>query len=132
MLENGLNNDDASSLSYDLLYELVDVYLDKGQSVIIDTPCYYMNIIETGQQLSKKHGCLYRYIECKVDDFHIIEHRLKTRQRLVSQIVNVKKEHFDKHRTHICYPENSYLILDTSEIIHDLSHVINYLKGASK
>ena len=131
MLETGLNNDDASSLSYDLLYELVDIYLSKKQSVIIDTPCYYMNIIKTGQSLAENHNCLYRYIECKVDDFKIIEHRLRTRERLISQIKKKKKEHFDKHREHICYPDSSYLILDTSQAINNYDHVMSYLKGES-
>src|SRR5690606_5145805 len=41
-------------LSYDLDWSLVDYYLSNGHSVIMDSPCLYSNLLETGLELARK------------------------------------------------------------------------------
>ncbi|MBQ0741336.1 hypothetical protein J9332_44400, partial [Aquimarina celericrescens] len=72
----------AGSISYDIEWALIDFHLSQGHSVILDSPCFYEEMLEKGQSLSKKHQANYKYIECYLEDFIEINRRLKTRQRM--------------------------------------------------
>lgn len=42
-------------LSYEVDWSLVYYYLSNGHSVIMDSPCLYRNLLETGLELAIKH-----------------------------------------------------------------------------
>lgn len=75
----------TGSVSYDIEWALIDFYLSQGHCVIFDSPCFYQEMLEKGQGLSKKHQANYKYIECYLDDYIEINKRLKTRQRMIRE-----------------------------------------------
>lgn len=80
----------SGKIAYDIDFGYVDFYLSQGRSVILDSPCLYDDMIEKGTILSSKHGADYKFIECYLDDFTEINLRLKNRERMLSQIPEVK------------------------------------------
>lgn len=98
-------------------------------SVIIDTPCYYKETINNGIRISKKHGADYKYIECRVEDYSIIENRIYTRHRLASQIEDTSRERFMKVLDKSVKPKDgNFLIIDTStEDSYDINLIDEYL-----
>lgn len=83
---NTMEGKTIGQLSYDVDWSLVDFYLSNGHSVIMDSPCLYSNLLETGLELSRKHKKRYKYVECYIEDIEIIRNRLKNRERFLSQI----------------------------------------------
>jgi predicted kinase len=75
----------AGVISYDIEWALVDFHLSQGHSVILDSPCLYEVMVEKGTALAGKHHAGYKYVECALNDIQAIDHRLKTRERLISQ-----------------------------------------------
>jgi len=121
----------TGSISYDIEWALIDFHLSQGHSVIFDSPCFYEEMLEKGQSISKKHQADYKYIECYLEDFIEINRRVKTRQRMISQIQGVESEEMfrkaiqNSKRPH----EPAFLKVDTSKAIQDLlEDVINYLQ----
>ncbi|AWE07145.1 ATP-binding protein [Lysinibacillus sp. 2017] len=82
----------AGKISYNIDFSLVDFHLSLGQNVILDSPCLYDEMIEKGTKLSAKYNANYKYIECYLEDFTEINHRLKSRQKMLSQITEFQSE----------------------------------------
>ena len=82
----------AGKISYNIDWPLVEFHLSRGHSVILDSPCLYEELIDKGTKLSVKYNVKYKYIECYLDDFKEINYRLKNRERMISQIAEVKSE----------------------------------------
>ncbi|MCY9545667.1 AAA family ATPase [Lysinibacillus xylanilyticus] len=82
----------AGKISYNIDWSLVEFHLSQGHSVILDSPCLYEELIDKGTKLSVKYNVRYKYIECYLDDFKEINYRLKNRERMISQIAEVKSE----------------------------------------
>lgn len=121
----------AGSISYDIEWALIDFHLSQGHSVILDSPCFYEEMLEKGQSLSKKHQANYKYIECYLEDFIEINRRLKTRQRMISQIPSIESEEmFQQSIQNSKRPQDAeFLKVDTSRPIQDLlQEVMNYLQ----
>jgi predicted kinase len=75
----------ARIASYDVVKAMADDVLAQGIGVIIDSPCFYDELLAAGQALAAKHGVAYRYIECFTEDIDLIDTRLRTRPGLRSQ-----------------------------------------------
>ncbi|WP_102275330.1 AAA family ATPase [Cytobacillus massiliigabonensis] len=85
----------AGKISYNIDWSLIEFLLSEGQSVIFDSPCLYEEMIEKGTNLSEKYNAKYKYVECYLDDMNEINFRLKNRERMISQIKEIKsKESF--------------------------------------
>ncbi len=107
---------ESSSISYQLVYDLANFYLSCDLNVIIDTPCYYENIIQRGQSLAQTYSVNYKFIECQVEDFKLIEERILNRINMTSQITKPTLVGFMKAREGAKRPIGSkYLIVDTSK-----------------
>lgn len=78
--------------SYETDWAHIEFQLSEGKSVIFDSPCLYEEMVEIGTQLALKYGAAYKYIECYLNDFTEINHRLANRKRLPSQIQRVDSE----------------------------------------
>lgn len=74
---NTMESRAIGQLSYDVDWSLVDFYLSNGHSVIMDSPCLYSNVLETGLELARKYQKRYKYVECYIEDIEIIRNRLK-------------------------------------------------------
>ncbi|PKR84649.1 AAA family ATPase [Heyndrickxia camelliae] len=121
----------TGSVSYDIEWALIDFYLSQGHCVIFDSPCFYQEMLEKGQGLSKKHQANYKYIECYLDDYIEINKRLKTRQRMISQIQEVESEEmlqasiYNSKRPQ----DTAFIKVDTSRPNqYYIEDVINYLQ----
>ncbi|MFF0338879.1 AAA family ATPase [Kribbella sp. NPDC004875] len=92
MLDTGganLEKDDSFSFarvsSYNVVKAMADDVLAQGIGVIIDSPCFYDELLAAGQALAAKHGVQYRYIQCVTEDIGLLDTRLRSRPALRSQ-----------------------------------------------
>lgn len=79
----------AGKIAYNIDWSLVDFHLSQGFNVILDSPCLYEELVEKGIALAEKYNATYKYVECYLDDMDEINRRLKTRDRMVSQIAEI-------------------------------------------
>lgn len=75
--------------SYAVILALAKHLLQQRHSVIIDSPCFYDELLASGQALAQEYKASYRYIECVVDDLDELDRRLRTRPRALSQVARV-------------------------------------------
>jgi predicted kinase len=68
-LAAGLPFAQAGKVSYAVLLALAEDLLEQGHDVIIDSPCFYDELLSAGQGVAGRSGAPYRYIECVADDF---------------------------------------------------------------
>lgn len=131
MIQSKVPNDIINTSSYKVLFDLANSFLDMGMSVIIDTPCYYDESLMNGQEIAKIHEVKYKYIECRVEDYSIIEERVLTRRRLLSQISDTSPERFAKAINKSVKPTVSdFLIVDTtSEDSYDMNKIVEYISN---
>jgi len=76
----------AGKISYDIEWAMIDFHLSQGYSTILDSPCFYDEMVDRGISLSVKHNSSYKYVECYLKDINEIQSRLKKRRRMISQI----------------------------------------------
>jgi predicted kinase len=79
----------AGHASYQVLNAIARHLLHQGHSVVFDSPCFYIELLERGQQLAQEAQVPYRYIECVVEDLDELDRRLRTRPQLPSQLTGV-------------------------------------------
>jgi predicted kinase len=82
----------AGKIAYDIDWSLVDFHLSQGQNTILDSPCFYTEMVEKGVSLAEKHNANYKYVECYLNEIKEIQHRLKNRTPMISQIQQVVSE----------------------------------------
>lgn len=82
----------VGKLAYDVDWSLLEFHLSLGQSVILDSPCLYEELVEKGRSLSQKYNATYKYVECYLDDMNEVNSRLANRKRMTSQIKEVQSE----------------------------------------
>ncbi|MEK3977965.1 AAA family ATPase [Psychrobacillus sp. FSL K6-2836] len=92
MEEGEIDSNLAGKISYNIDWSLIEFHLSQGQDVIFDSPCLYQEMIDKGTYLSKKYNVKYKYVECYLSDIHEINFRLKNRERMISQIKEIKSE----------------------------------------
>lgn len=120
----------AGKISYSIDWSLIEFYLSQGQAVILDSPCLYEELIEKGLYVSEKYHVTYKYVECYLDDIHEINFRLKNRDRMVSQIKEIKSEvAFNYAIENSKKPSGSKcMVVDTRKPLASYLHdVINYI-----
>lgn len=81
-----IDGSQTAKISYNIDWSLIDFHLSQGNNVIFDSPCLYEEMIEKGTGLAKKYNVKYKYVECYLDDSNEINARLKSRERMISQI----------------------------------------------
>lgn len=86
ILSTGIENDLAGQASYEVIKALVGEFLKQGFSVIIDSPCLYIELLEFGQHMAKKNQIPYRYIECRLEDLEVLNERINSRKSKPSQV----------------------------------------------
>ena len=133
----------AGRASYQVLHALAGHLLQQGHSVIFDSPCFYLDLLERGQQLATAYGANYRYIECVLNDLDELDRRLTTRPRLPSQVAGVyaiptvgsgKQVSgaitFQDWIMNMKRPHTDYLTLDTAQSVEScIAQAINYVGG---
>lgn len=117
----------AGRASYQVLDAMARHLLQQGHSVVFDSPCFYDELLERGQELAAENNATYRYIECVLEDLNELDRRLRTRQPMPSQVAGVyapptagsgKTESgemlFQDWIANMKRPQSTYLTLDTS------------------
>lgn len=120
----------AGMISYNIDWSLIEFHLSQGQNVIFDSPCLYQEMIDKGTDLSKKYNVKYKYVECYLDDIHEINYRLKSRERMISQIKEIKSEVDFKNTIENSKKPFGYksIVVDTEQPLESYIHdVINYI-----
>jgi predicted kinase len=130
LVEAGLDDEQAGSLSYTVMFSVAKSLLEQGHSVVIDSPAFYPEIREDGQRVAEGAGVAYKMIECVVSDEQVQEARLRSRESLASQVNSVDEIEPDKPG-HAPLREPR-LILDTLNGDDALlRHAIAYLEHGS-
>lgn len=124
--EGAIDERATGKIAYNVDFALVDFYLAQGKSVILDSPCLYEEIIVRGTEISRKYGANYKYIECYLDDFSEINRRLKSRQKRLSQIAEVKStEVFQATLTQSKkLAPNGFLSVNSGEPLHNYINIV--------
>lgn len=129
MIESGVNKEIVSNSSYHVTFALCKYYLSINKNVIIDTPCFYNGTLENGIKIANDYKAKYKYIECIVEDFNVINNRLMSREKFVSQIEYAQEENFILAKNKSKRPANhEYLTIDSSlPIDMYIQDVLTYL-----
>ncbi|WUJ74404.1 AAA family ATPase [Kribbella soli] len=85
VLDGGVSIEASGRVAYPVMYSLARSVLDQGLSVVIDSPCGYDEILETGRTIADERGVAYKYVESHTDDLTLIGQRLSSRTPLRSQ-----------------------------------------------
>ena len=84
-LNAGAEESLAAGLAYEVLFDLARSLLGMGQSVVLDSPAFYPQIVEKGRHLAANAGASYHIIECVCADREELARRLFAGERLRSQ-----------------------------------------------
>ncbi len=87
-----IDSNAAGKIAYDIDWSLIDFYLSHGQSTILDSPCFFTEMVEKGIRMTEKYQATYKYVECYLNKINEIERRIKNRTPLISQIQQVPSE----------------------------------------
>jgi predicted kinase len=147
LLNAGISIKNAGKASYELLGAMAEHLLTQGHSVIFDSPCFYISLLERGQAQAKAVGADYFFIECMVGelgklDFAEIDRRLRARPEKRSQIRGINlppidvedysrtgKTAFNIESANMKRPRSGYLVLDTQQPMDVcLDRALAYLK----
>jgi predicted kinase len=129
-IDTNINTKDAGRISYHIEWSLIDFHLSQGQSVILDSPCLYIEMVEKGSSLTKKYNAKYKYVECYLSDMAEINNRLKNRKRMISQIEQITSEAgFKNAINNSKRPSNvlSHIINSAQPLDSYINEVIRYI-----
>ncbi len=135
----------AGKASYHLLGAVAQHLLSQGHTVIFDSPCFYVDLLKRGQQITLEANATYLYIECVVHDLTELDRRLRERPRHRSQVAGVwakptagsgktKKgaKFFQDQIANMKRPETDYLVLDMTQPLElCVEKAIAYIKQAN-
>ncbi|OBT65653.1 hypothetical protein VE03_05501 [Pseudogymnoascus sp. 23342-1-I1] len=77
--------DRAAKLAYALDWILAEDLLQQGRSVILDSVCNYVSLLEKGAEVAERYGAEYRVVRCQVEDVEVLDRRLRGRVAMRSQ-----------------------------------------------
>jgi len=126
-LEAGTAWDMSGRVGYRVSHALADSLLNQGFSIILDSPCRFDFIVDSGTELAAKHKIPYAFIECVLTDADELNRRMLNRKRQRSQRLAPDQAPADAstdammddkgsviaHETK--YPKCPWLQVDTSE-----------------
>lgn len=120
----------AGKISYNIDWSLIEFHLSQGHKVIFDSPCLYHEMVVKGIALSEKYNVKYKYVECYLNDFDEVNHRLRKRDSMISQIKEVSSEEvfkssIENSKKPIDYP---YMVVNTSRPFECyINEVVSYI-----
>lgn len=144
VLDGGTGFEAAGRIAYSVTLTVAGGLLEQGWSVVIDSPCFYQQLLDAGQALADRHGAIYRYVECRLDDIDALDARLARRTPMRSQRARVASRPPDQDpaaategrqlfRTWIDgmkRPPHDFLACDTSRPLEEcLAEVTAYLNS---
>jgi predicted kinase len=85
LMDAGMTFEDAGWPALVAHYEIADMLLRQGHSVILDNPVAWSSVQERSRGLAERHGARYVLIECVCTDSRTLARRLASRPALASQ-----------------------------------------------
>ena len=110
---------EAGKVAYEAIWLLLPSVLRQGFSVILDSPCFWPVIEETGRRVAGDAGARYLMIECACDDAGELDRRLSVRPRLES---NPTVRGSGAGRPGMYSPSCERLVLDTTQPVEAVVH----------
>ena len=89
LLAAGIAWSEAGRAAHDVLFALADDLLAAGRAVVVDSPCHYAQIVDRGTMTARRHQAVYGFVELRADDLGLVQSRLRTREPLPSQMLDV-------------------------------------------
>jgi predicted kinase len=84
-LDAGAPWDLAGRIGYQASHELAGAILRSGQSVILDSPCRFQQLVDRGVAVAAEHSATYAFVECALADEAELRRRIRGRAPLRSQ-----------------------------------------------
>lgn len=85
LLRTGMLDSDAGAAAYDVVFDIAEDLMRRGQSVVLDSPAFWPVIVEKGQRIARDAGASYFMLECACDDERELRRRLASRTPMISQ-----------------------------------------------
>ncbi|MFC7362335.1 AAA family ATPase [Nocardioides astragali] len=131
----------AGPVTYAAVLALAQDLLEQGRSVLLDSPCRYQELLDSGRQMANVHGVRYAFIELWVHDWGTVLHRLDGRSPRPSQLESATspvpgtdwefataEETLATWQTQLLRPEHDWLRLDAEDAAKDnLRAALRYL-----
>ena len=125
LIRGGIAPAEQGPGAYETLRSLAASFLAQGHSVILDSPCYWPAIEESGRAIAARFRILWFMIECQSPPA-VVEHRLASRARLES---NPARRGAGAGRPGMYQPVCERLILDTRQPLESLvADALSYLQ----
>lgn len=128
LLDAGVDVETAGTASYTALLAVARDLVKTGVTVVVDSPCFYDQLLQEGRAIAAESAVPYAYVECVTDDLDELDRRLRARetrrsQRRAVDLLAVDATH-DRgpdgrtvYRTwidHMVRPQTAWLRLDTA------------------
>lgn len=139
-LDAGVAWGNAGTVGYEASRALADSLLQQGISVVLDSPCFYQQIVDQGLAIAGVRGATYAFIECVLLDEDTLRQRMQIRQRHRSQRValdvpppDAPNDVMANAAGVICIPETKvptspWVRIDTHQPLnHCLTRALEYL-----
>jgi predicted kinase len=146
LLESNVPFKQAAEQAYQLQWKLAQDFIGQGFNIIVDSTCNLQMVLDQGLTLAKDHGYTFWYVECKVRDIDLLDHRLRSRRPMTSQRTSVYcppaaaqsgivtdedcRALFEKWIEDPCSPTNNVIVVDTTgnaETVRD--HILETIVG---
>lgn len=142
VIDSGVAVADAGRITYAAALALAGDLLAQGRGVLLDSPCRYQELLESGRQVARAHGVRYAFIELWVRDWTVVLARLDARSPRRSQVASATapvpgtewefgtaEETLAAWQTQLVRPAHDWLRLDAeSAVDQNLSAALRYLE----
>ena len=91
LLRTGVPLEQAGPATYAATLDVAAHLLAQGSSVVLDSPCRYLELLDTGVQIAADASVPYRLIELWVDDVAAVLPRLDARTPRPSQVASASQ-----------------------------------------
>jgi predicted kinase len=88
IIDSGVSTAAAGRVTYATALALAGDLLVQGRGVLLDSPCRYQELLESGRELAQASGVRYAFIELWVQDWSAVLARLDARSPRLSQVAS--------------------------------------------
>jgi len=140
-LEAGTTWDMSGRIGYRASHAIAGSLLKQGISVVLDSPCRFEFIVDSGTALAAELSVPYAFIECMLADENELRRRMQSRKRQRSQRVAFDQAPVDApldvmtdeagkiNMSQTKHPKSRWLQVNTGELIEqNVEQAMLYLK----
>lgn len=131
----------AGPVTYGAALALARDLLEQGRTVVLDSPCRYQQLLDSGRREARALGVRYAFIELWVRDWSVVLGRLDERSPRVSQVASATapvpgtdwefgtpKATLEAWQNQLVHPEHDWLRLHAEGAAEEnLSTALRYL-----